>query len=540
VFDNAYSIHIQTMQTLSHALTEVSQRNRKGYYSSPSIVNVLNKAGIETHWITNQNLAGRWDNLVSLIAHQADHLNALNKTIGARVESQNFDDAVIDKVNEVLQTDTKKNRVIFVHLMGSHGDYCERYPVEYNIFSGKLNESEFGKLSINKKWQQKLNCYDNSVVYNDFVVSSLIPLIEPKDGVNGLVYFSDHGEDAVRGLMHNQSNFTFDMTQIPLLMWLSDGYKTSFSDKYSALQKNKNSLFPNDRIYDTLVGLLNIYTDNYAVINDLSSSAYYMKEDDATTLHGDIEYTSEGNHYYHQKKNISHLLKTEELNRIIPDRVNSIGKLKDIWFDNFRAFEIDVHYSDDRTDQFVIGHNHSISSGMSLEKFIASITPSEVKKILLDFKNLTEENAERALETLNRLDKQFSLKDKLIIESETIGSFYGKYQEAGWHISFFLPTNEITPLIEGNKTNAMEDLAKSIFEQVAGQNLASISFDRRAYPFVTKYLEPLVAENIEYHLRDPSIKLFDSDFQSELSNKNYLNDDRVKTITLPFESRFHL
>jgi glucan phosphoethanolaminetransferase (alkaline phosphatase superfamily) len=540
VFDNAYSIHIQTMQTLSHALTEVSQRNRKGYYSSPSIVNVLNKAGIETHWITNQNLAGRWDNLVSLIAHQADHLNALNKTIGARVESQNFDDAVIDKVNEVLQTDTKKNRVIFVHLMGSHGDYCERYPVEYNIFSGKLNESEFGKLSINKKWQQKLNCYDNSVVYNDFVVSSLISLIEPKDGVNGLVYFSDHGEDAVRGLMHNQSNFTFDMTQIPLLMWLSDGYKTSFSDKYSALQKNKNSLFPNDRIYDTLVGLLNIYTDNYAVINDLSSSAYYMKEDDATTLHGDIEYTSEGNHYYHQKKNISHLLKIEQLNRIIPERVNSIGKLKDIWFDNFRAFEIDVHYSDDPSDQFAIGHNRSVSSDIPLEEFIASITPSRVKKILLDFKNLTEENAERAFETLNRLDKQFSLKNKLIIESETIGSFYGKYQEAGWHISYFLPTNEITPLIEGNKTNAMEDLAKSIFEQVAGQNLASISFDRRAYPFVKKYLEPLVSENIEYHLRDPSIKLFDSDFQSELSNKNYLNDDRVKTITLPFESRFHL
>jgi len=541
VFDNAFSSHTHTMQVLSLSLTEANQLNRKNYYDSLSIINILNKADIDTYWITNQVLHGEWDNLVSVIAHQANHLITLNRSIGKQTTTQEYDGAVISEVNNILSTGGKNSRVIFVHLMGNHGSYCSRYPNEYETFSGELTPSEFGKLSTTSNISRNVNCYDNSVLYNDSVVSSLIKSLEKRNGINGLLYFSDHADDVVSQLGHESSNFTYAMTQIPLIMWFSEQYKKRYQDKYSIIEKHKKALFSNDDIYDTLIGVFNINTERYQAVNDLSSSQYFLEESSAYTMHGKIPYTDKSNYLYQQKNNIAMLTANNQALRVIPHRVNSIGKLMDVWTDGCRAFEIDVLYlGGDGQDHFVIGHNHGVMSGMSFEQFITSISPSEIEKIWVDFKNLTQKNYKKALDRLNRLDEQFSLKEKLIIESGTTGSIFGKFQESGWHISYYVPTGKIVKLIDENKKKEMKVLAKSISEQSMLQKLSAISFDHRLYPFVKYHLEPLLSNDIVYHTRDLSVKLYDSDLNTKLNEKNYYTDDRVKTILLPYKSPFHL
>ena len=252
------------------------------------------------------------------------------------------------------------------------------------------------------------------------------------------------------------------------------------------------------------------------------------------SLKGNSAYT------YHQKKNIAILRANKQTLRVIPHRVNSIGKLMDIWSKGYRAFEIDVLYGVVEQNHLEVGHNHGDMSGISLEKFIKSIPSSEIEKIWLDLKNLTQQNHKKVLERLNRLDRQFSLKEKLIIESGTNESFFRKFQEEGWHISYYLPTKKILEYLNANKTKEMERLAWIISEQTIVQRLSAVSFDHRLYPFVKYYLEPLLSSEIVYHTWDLKLKLYDRGLLAKLNEKKYYIDKRVKTILLPFKSPFHL
>jgi len=526
-FNNAFSSHTHTMQVLSQSLTEANQQNKKSYFKSLSIINILNKANINTYWVTNQVIYGAWDNLVSIIAHQTDYLTPLNHFIGELTLTQKYDEVVNNEVDNILSKKNKQNKVIFVHLMGSHSDYCARYPKEYSVFSGKLKYSAFGNLST-KGISHTINCYDNSILYNDSVISSIINRLEKKKGVSGLLYFSDHADDVLAGLEHNASHFTYSMTQIPLIMWFSEQYKNNYPIKYSQLKRHRNSLFSNDNVYDTLIGMFNIETDRYQAINDLSSSSYTLKESSAYTMHGKIAYANKLNYKYHQGKNIDTLKKNSRLLQVIPHRVNSIGKLKDVWAEGYRAFELDVVFEDNGEGHFIIGHDQANLTQMSLETFLTSINPSQINKIWVDFKNLSTENYLKALGRLNYLDQRFRFKAVSIIESSTTSAFFDKFDHSGWHTSYYLPTNIISKLLDKGRSKEMGNLAKIISKQSQFQKLSAVSFDHYLYPFVKSYLEPLLANKIVYHTWDLSAKLYDKDLYINLNKKSLLQNYRSR------------
>lgn len=231
-FDNIYSNHTHTMPVLSLALTEASQYNNKSYFESASIVEIFNAANFETVWLTNQNLLGAWDNLVSIIANQADTTIGINKRIGKTTKTQKYDGDLINYLKKELDKKTSKNRVIFVHLMGNHGSYCARFPKTFEVFKGDLELEVFGKsISENKKLKKSVNCYDNSILYNDTVVSNMINDLKNYSGVNALIYMADHADDVIGQLGHNSGKFTFEMTQIPMFAYFSEEYKSKHKDR---------------------------------------------------------------------------------------------------------------------------------------------------------------------------------------------------------------------------------------------------------------------------------------------------------------------
>ena len=128
-----------------------------------------------------------------------------------------------------------------------------------------------------------------------------------------------------------------------------------------------------------------IRTKRHQPVNDLSSWQYSLPESNAYTLHGKIPYSDKKNYLYQQKKNIHSLLNANQSLRVIPHRVNSIGNLKDVWLDGYRAFEIDVRFDKDTTGHFEVGNNHGDMSKISFEQFIASIYQSDIKKIRIRF-----------------------------------------------------------------------------------------------------------------------------------------------------------
>lgn len=407
--DNVFSNHVLTMSTLSLALTEAYTGSSKKYFDSASIVDILKKADFETIWLTNQNLLGAWDNLVSIIASNANQTISINNSIGTTTRTQNYDGELIKYLDKFLETKTSKNRAIFIHLMGSHLAYCQRFPEEYRIFNDDLDEKSFGtKLASKNEIKNFVNCYDNSVLYNDFVVSSLIESVKKQTGTNALIYMPDHAEEVFKTYAHDPGKFTFNMTQIPFLIWFSQEYKDKYLDKYENILKNSNKYFSNDRLYDTLLGFTDVKTALYKNNFDLTSDKYSLNEQEASTLHGKVKFSRNDNYFYWQRKNFDYLLQTNINDKFIVNNINSLGKLKDALYFGFKSFGLKLALVDKK---LVTVDNKSLS----FEDILSNINLEKINKIYIDVQN--NKNISKEIDDLS---SKYDIKSKLILNNSEI------------------------------------------------------------------------------------------------------------------------
>jgi hypothetical protein len=304
-------------------------------------------------------------------------------------------------------------------------------------------------------------------------------------------------------------------------------------------------------LYDTLVGIFDIKTDRYDSKYDFSSKDYTLKPENALVLRdftfgpGDSSiavptrhYTEKSNYIYWQKVNAKYLIDTNQSSRIFPHRVNSIGKLRDVWNDGFRSFEIDVRFGDNNSTTFRIGHNEGLM-GLGLEEYLSKIDYSKIERIWVDFKNLNKNNYKKALKRLEYLHNKFDLKSKIILESGTTSEFFKELRKNGWHTSYYMPTERLVKLLNENNKDEMQKLATDIAKQTKVQNVAAVSFDYRLYPFIKQYLEPLISQEIVYHIwLGPSMD--STNFKNELLEDPIYLDNRVKTILSFYTSQYYL
>ena len=539
VFDNAYSVHTHTDPVMSLALTQANQLNGLDYFNALSVIEVLRRAGIETTWITNQQLYGAWDNKVSIIAQQTDHLVPLNHSVGKTSVTQKLDGALLPEVTRALDTTSRGTRVIFVHLIGNHQAYCSRFPTpQFRIFSGPLDQGIFGSISREEGLSHTVNCYDNSVVYNDHVVASILEELQGRDSVAGLIYFSDHADDVFHRLGHLSTRFTFEMTRIPLLMWFSGEYRARHPDRIDALESHRTSLFSNGFIYDTILGIVGVETGEMEPVHDLSSAAYRLEPQEAFTLDRRLPFTAPENTRYWQDRHARYLLQTGQASRVYPHRVDSVGKLRDIWRSGFRSFEIDVIF-DDRTKRFRVGHNPPLMGVVGLDRFLESVEPGEIQRIWLDLKNLGPANVDAVLERLEELDARLGIKGKTLVESGTRDPSFRRIRRAGWETSYYLPTHTILRLLQGGQSAALDGLAEEIRRQIGVQATTAVSFDIRLHPFVRQHLEPIIPRRIVYHvwLAPP---LASPTFVEELEGSPLFQNPRIRTLLTPYRSVFDL
>ena len=149
VFENAYSNHTHTVQSFSFALTEANQYNGKNWSTTPSLIDVARQAGIRTYWISNQQMLGLLHNVVALLAKESEKVVSINKKIGRLKKPDKQDEALIPHLRDALREPGEK--LIVVHLIGSHSSYCIRFPDSWKVYTGALEPSAFGKVSAATK-----------------------------------------------------------------------------------------------------------------------------------------------------------------------------------------------------------------------------------------------------------------------------------------------------------------------------------------------------------------------------------------------------
>lgn len=260
-FTRAYSCHTYTVPVLTYALTAKNQYNDLPLESAVSIVEAAEAAGYQTAWLSNQVRYSAWDTPVSVIASGAGQQIWLNHNIGEKTETNVYDASLADKI-DTLQISDKM--LIVIHLMGNHSSYDERYPAEFAAFN-----------TGNTHREKTIDKYDNSILYNDYVVSKIYEQVRQLPGFKCMVYFSDHADAVREGLGHDASRFSWSMTHIPLYIALSDDFMQEEAGLTDRLRAASDKVFTNDLIFNLLSGVMGIKIPSlYEPENDITSASY--------------------------------------------------------------------------------------------------------------------------------------------------------------------------------------------------------------------------------------------------------------------------
>jgi len=125
----------------------------------------------------------------------------------------------------------------------------------------------------------------------------------------------------------------------------------------------------------------------------------------------------------------------ESNDKLWAHRVNNLKDIKPL-SKEFKGFELDVFYNK-KLNQFNVKH-HGKYSELSLGEYF-SYSQDYLIKYWIDFKNLNENNVNKAILLMDSLSTKYSLKNDLIVESKNI-ELLSKFKQNDFCISYWLPS----------------------------------------------------------------------------------------------------
>lgn len=232
VFDNVITPRPYTIEALQQVLTFADEENPDLYLKTPSVVSMMKQAGYKTYWITNQQTMTKRNTMLTTFSEQADEQVYLNNN--RNQNARQYDGDVLAPFAKAL-ADPAERKFIVVHLLGTHMSYQYRYPPTFEKFTDRQGVPA----GISDHQLPIYNSYDNAVLYNDFVVSSLIKDYAKTDPNGFLLYLSDHGEDVFDSAGHatlgrNEGKPTAPMYTIPFMAYASPKWRESHDWKFAS------------------------------------------------------------------------------------------------------------------------------------------------------------------------------------------------------------------------------------------------------------------------------------------------------------------
>lgn len=213
VYDDVITPNTHTLTSLEKVLTLGTTENIDLKYKG-NFLQLFNQAGFDTYWLSNQKPTGIWDNFITGISNSAHKKVFFNIS----KDKSPYDEVVLSSMDNIIK-DNKKKQLIVLHLMGTHLTYEDRYPNSFEKFKDKPKtkfQSDFAFKTI--------NAYDNAILYQDYILYSVINKMKQKRGKNAVLFISDHGEevfDSIDFFGHTESKGTKNMYDIPFILWLS-------------------------------------------------------------------------------------------------------------------------------------------------------------------------------------------------------------------------------------------------------------------------------------------------------------------------------
>lgn len=237
----------------------------------PSIFQVFNKAKYKTFWISNQDRIGNNKGTYSAIASQATVVKYIGSENVNDHMNARFDEAILPELRNAI-ADTTSNKIIVLHLFGSHSRYADRYPIQHSRFKSNdilhFNHNKW----ITKSAAACIAEYDNSIHYTDSVLGEMIKSIRNYDSPCVMIYVSDHGENVYddRNFIGRDSKYV----QVPMFIYMNSAYLRSYPEMKQQVKSSLNRQISSSMIIHALMSLTGVKYQLYNNAEDFLSDDF--------------------------------------------------------------------------------------------------------------------------------------------------------------------------------------------------------------------------------------------------------------------------
>ncbi len=168
-----------------------------------------------------------------------------------------YDGILLTGLHERIVSSKKNKVLIILHTSTSHGpNYADKYPKEFEMYKPVARNVEEGEKNIG----MLVNAYDNTILYTDYLLDSLINTLRSlEDWNSAMIFISDHGESLGENniFMHGIPMRLAPKVQyeIPFLVWTSKDFRDYKTDLPAVLEQHY--------IFHSVLNLLSIESPAY-------------------------------------------------------------------------------------------------------------------------------------------------------------------------------------------------------------------------------------------------------------------------------------
>lgn len=256
-FNDVVSPYAHTAPVLQSLLTFKNYENKRNWMNCNNLPDMVNLANYHTAWISNKEPKSIYRNTGTMFSERcnASYFNEHEEDGGGSILTGGLklDGHLLAEIQKVADRTIEKNFTI-IHLMGTHWLYEDRYPRQFEKFTGQdIRQGD----EVDEK--EIVAQYDNAVLYNDYVINEIIKIYEDKESI--VIYLPDHGEEVYdfRSFAgHTAEKDSRYMLEVPLLVWASEKFRKKYPAKIAQLEAAIDRPYMTDDFIHTILDLLEV------------------------------------------------------------------------------------------------------------------------------------------------------------------------------------------------------------------------------------------------------------------------------------------
>lgn len=257
-YSNVYTQSNNTAISVPILLTRANAQDLSPIANEKTFLDAFLETGFSVYWLANQFATSPYMQSV------AKRLTKSYFTIKDFDSIENYDENLWPFFEEVLSKNENK-QLIVLHTLGSHFRYNTRYPEEFSHFKPDLEGlTDYTVLGKGMK-EELVNSYDNTILYTDYFLSKTIEKLNNQNAVSYLFYISDHGEN-----LYDDNDYGFHGStdpqpmevHVPMIIWTSEKYRQTYSDKLKIMWKNKDKKLSSELLFYSVLEMANIHIPN--------------------------------------------------------------------------------------------------------------------------------------------------------------------------------------------------------------------------------------------------------------------------------------